>query len=38
MSKANRFVFLALIAALGTGVVALVVQNRALSAQVGGSR
>ncbi len=35
MNKWNRIIFLALIAALGTGVVALMAQNRALQAQVG---
>jgi hypothetical protein len=34
MSRSNRIIFLALIAALTAGVVTLFVQNRALQAQV----
>lgn len=34
MSRSNRIIFLALIAALAAGVVSLLVQNRALAAQV----
>jgi len=38
MSKTNRIFFLAFIAVLALGAVTLMVQNRALQAQVGSAR